>query len=66
MLPYLSLFGRLMPTYGVLGMAGLGFGLLAALLRCKRFGLCGAIKELAFISTGITPIRALLESLPGQ
>ena len=39
MLPYLSLFGRLMPTYGVLGMAGLGFGLLAALLRCKRFGL---------------------------
>ena len=28
-----------MPTYGVLGMAGLGFGLLAALLRCKRFGL---------------------------
>ena len=30
MLPYLSLFGRLMPTYGVLGMAGLGFGLLAA------------------------------------
>ena len=39
MLPYLSLFGRLMPTYGVLGMAGLGVGLLAALLRCKRFGL---------------------------
>ena len=39
MLPYLSLFGRVMPTYGVLGMAGLGFGLLAALLRCKRFGL---------------------------
>ena len=37
--PYLSLFGRVMPTYGVLGMAGLGFGLLAALLRCKRFGL---------------------------
>ncbi len=36
---HICLFGRLMPTYGVLGMAGLGFGLLAALLRCKRFGL---------------------------
>ena len=39
MLPYLSLVGRLLPPDGVLGMAGLGFGLLAALLRCKRFGL---------------------------
>lgn len=39
MLPYLTVFGRAIPTYGLLGMLGIGLGLLAALLRCRRFGL---------------------------
>lgn len=41
MLPYLTIFGRAIPTYGLLGMLGIGLGLLAALLRCRRFGLSG-------------------------
>ena len=41
MLPYLTVFGRAIPTYGLLGMLGIGLGLLAALLRCRRFGLSG-------------------------
>ena len=39
MLPYLTVLGRTVPTYGLLGMAGVLLGLLAALLRCRRFGL---------------------------
>lgn len=38
-LPYVTLLGKTMPTYGLLGIIGLLLGLLAALLRCKRFGL---------------------------
>lgn len=39
MLPYVELFGRTIPTYGILGMLGAVLGLLLALLRCPRFGL---------------------------
>lgn len=38
MLPYFELFGRQLPSYGVLGMAAIVLGLLLALLRCRRFG----------------------------
>lgn len=39
MLPYLEVFGRQIPSYGVLGVIGVMLGLLLALLRCRRFGL---------------------------
>ena len=39
MLPYVTILGRALPTYGLLGMLGIVVGLLVSLLRCKRFGL---------------------------
>ena len=39
MLPFVELFGRAVPTYGLLGLAGVALGLLAALARCRAFGL---------------------------
>lgn len=41
MLPYLTILGKTIPTYGLLGVVGIVLGLLVALLRCKRFGLSG-------------------------
>lgn len=38
-LPSVTLLGRTVPTYGLIGLLGLCIGLLAALLRCKRFQL---------------------------
>ena len=39
MLPQLTILGRSLPTYGVLGMAGVLAGLLCAAARSRRFGL---------------------------
>lgn len=39
MLPYIQVFGKVLPTYGVLGILGVLLGLALALVRCKRFGL---------------------------
>lgn len=39
MLPYVTILGRTIPTYGLLGVAGVLLGLLIALARCRRFGL---------------------------
>lgn len=38
MFPYIELFGRQLPTYGVLGVLAIVLGLLLSLLRCRRFG----------------------------
>ena len=39
MLPYVTILGRTLPSYGMLGMGALLLGLLIALVRCPRFGL---------------------------
>ncbi|MCD8332226.1 MAG: prolipoprotein diacylglyceryl transferase [Oscillospiraceae bacterium] len=39
MLPYIQIFGRQLPTYGVLGVIGVVLGLLLSVLCCKRQGL---------------------------
>lgn len=39
MFPYVEFLGRTLPSYGVLGTAGVVLGLLLAVLCCKRFGL---------------------------
>ncbi len=39
MLPYIQVFGRQLPTYGVLGVTGVMLGLLLSVLCCKRQGL---------------------------
>src|SRR5699024_1757346 len=38
-LPYVTILGRTLPSYGMLGMGALLLGLLIALVRCPRFGL---------------------------
>lgn len=39
MFPFIEIFGRQLPSYGVLGITGIVLGLLLALLRCKRYNL---------------------------
>lgn len=39
MFPYLELFGRQLPSYGVLGVTGVVLGLILAVLCCKRLEL---------------------------
>lgn len=39
MLPYLTVWGRTLPTYGLLGVAGVLLGMLVIVLLCKRFWL---------------------------
>ena len=63
MLPYLTIFGRTIPTYGLLGMLCIGLGLLAALLRCRRFGLSG--DDCAYIYV-FGAVGALAGRYPGR
>lgn len=39
MFPYVTLFGRVFPVYGVLGVVGALLGLFSALRTCKRFSI---------------------------
>lgn len=53
MLPYLNLFGRVLPTYSLLGVAGVLLGLLVALARCKRFQLSASDCAYIYVMGGV-------------
>ena len=66
MLPYMTLFGRILPTYGVLGVLGILLGIPVSLLRCKRFGLSkdDCVYLYAFAAVGALVGGKLLYLLP--
>lgn len=66
MLPYVTILGRTIPTYGLMGIVGILLGLLLAVLRCRRFRVSGddCAYLYAFAAVGMVIGAKLLYLLP--